>query len=139
MVRAQHGFNLIEVMVSLTVLGILISLGVPSFAEWLQSQRIRASAEAIINGLQVARGEAIRRNLPVVVARAPSTGGWRARPRSRPATPRRRRPASSVNPARGSATKIAQTPGDVTAHAFTLGAVLIKSRRHAAGYKSTLT
>src|SRR5215467_11575131 len=76
MARAQHGFNLIEVMVSLTVLGVLISLGAPSFGEWLQSQRIRASAEAIVNGMQVARGEAIRRNLPVAVVLSPPGPGW---------------------------------------------------------------
>ena len=34
---AQGGFNLIEIMVSLTVLAILIALGAPSFGEWLQN------------------------------------------------------------------------------------------------------
>jgi type IV fimbrial biogenesis protein FimT len=62
---AQRGFNLIEIMVSLTVLAILISLGAPSFGEWLQNQQIRAATEAIVNGMQVARGEAIKRNLAV--------------------------------------------------------------------------
>ena len=61
----QSGFNLIEVMVSLTVLAILIALGAPSFGEWLQNQQVRAAAEAIVNGMQVARGEAIKRNLAV--------------------------------------------------------------------------
>jgi len=59
---AQGGFNLIEIMVSLTVLAILIALGAPSFGEWLQNQQIR---EALVNGMQVARGEAIKRNLAV--------------------------------------------------------------------------
>jgi len=62
---AQGGFNLIEIMVSLTVLAILIALGAPSFGEWLQNQQIRAATEAIVNGMQVARGEAIKRNLAV--------------------------------------------------------------------------
>ncbi len=62
---AQGGFNLIEVMVSLTVLAILIALGAPSFGEWLQNQQVRAATEAIVNGMQVARGEAIKRNLAV--------------------------------------------------------------------------
>ena len=72
----QRGFNLIEVMVTLTVLAVLISLGAPGFSEWLQSQRIRASAEAIVNGMQVARGEAIRRNLPVKIVLDPPSAGW---------------------------------------------------------------
>ena len=61
----QLGLNLIEVMISLVVLGVLISLGAPGFVEWLQNQQIRAAAEATLNGLQVARGEAVRRNTPV--------------------------------------------------------------------------
>lgn len=76
MARAQLGFNLIEVMVTLTVLAVLIALGAPAFSEWLQSQRVRASAEAIVNGMQVARGEAIRRNLPVKVVLDPPSSGW---------------------------------------------------------------
>jgi type IV fimbrial biogenesis protein FimT len=72
----QRGFNLIEVMVTLTVLGILISLGAPSFAEWLQNQQIRAASEAIVNGMQVARGEAIKRNLRVQMVLEPPTSGW---------------------------------------------------------------
>jgi len=61
----QRGLNLTEIMVSIAVLAILISLAVPSFAEWLQNQQIRAAAEATLNGLQAARSEAIRRNAPV--------------------------------------------------------------------------
>ena len=41
----QAGFNIIEVLVSLALLGILLGLGVPSFAEWIRNQKIRASAE----------------------------------------------------------------------------------------------
>ena len=62
---SQRGFTIIEVMISLAVLGVLISLGAPGFVEWLQNQQIRAAAEATLNGLQVARGEAVRRNTPV--------------------------------------------------------------------------
>ncbi|HEY6239420.1 MAG TPA: GspH/FimT family pseudopilin [Burkholderiales bacterium] len=62
---APRGFNLIEIMISLVVLGVLISLGAPGFAEWLQNQQIRAAAEATLNGLQVARAEAVRQNTPV--------------------------------------------------------------------------
>ncbi len=62
---SQRGLNIIEIMISLAVLGVLIGLGAPGFAEWLQNQQIRAAAEATLNGLQVARGEAVRSNTPV--------------------------------------------------------------------------
>ena len=78
MFRTQRGMNLIEVLVTLGVLAILLSLGAPGFAEWLQAQRVRAAAEALTNGLQVARGEAIRRNLPVSFGLEPPISNWTA-------------------------------------------------------------
>jgi len=72
----QRGFNLIEILVTLTVLGFLIALGAPSLAEFLQNQQIRAATEAVVNGMQVARGEAIRRNAPVQMVLEPPTSGW---------------------------------------------------------------
>ena len=72
----QRGFNLIEILVALTVLGVLIALGAPSLAEFLQNQQIRAATEAVVNGMQVARGEAIKRNLAVQMVLEPPTSGW---------------------------------------------------------------
>ena len=77
--RAQRGFTLVEIMISLTVLGILLMIALPNFAEWLQNQQLRAASEATLNGLQVARGAAIRRNVLVqFVSGAPGTG-WTVR------------------------------------------------------------
>jgi type IV fimbrial biogenesis protein FimT len=70
----QRGMTLVEIMISLTVLGILIMMALPSFSEALQNQQLRAASEALLNGLQVARGEAIKRNLPVQVVIGPGTG-----------------------------------------------------------------
>jgi type IV fimbrial biogenesis protein FimT len=61
----QRGLNLVEVMIAITVIGMLVALAAPSFSEWLQNQQIRAAAEATLNGLQVARSEAVRRNAQV--------------------------------------------------------------------------
>lgn len=64
-VRGQTGFTLIELMVGIVVVGILFALGAPSFKNWLQSAQIRTSAESILNGLQIAKSEAVHRNAPV--------------------------------------------------------------------------
>jgi|SRR5882672_7064675 len=77
---AQRGFTIIEVMISLTVLAVLITLGAPGFADWIQAQRLRTSAEAITNGMQVARGEAIRQNLAVSLGIEPPSTAWTACP-----------------------------------------------------------
>jgi type IV fimbrial biogenesis protein FimT len=63
--RSQRGFTLIEIMVSLTVLGILLMVALPNFSEWLQNLQLRAASEATLNGLQVARAAAIHRNVLV--------------------------------------------------------------------------
>lgn len=63
--NAQRGFSLIELLVGIVILGVLMAMAVPRFSDWLRNARIRASAEAIQNGLQLARAEAVRRNATV--------------------------------------------------------------------------
>jgi type IV fimbrial biogenesis protein FimT len=52
-------------MVAVTLAAILIAMGMPSFTTGMQNRQIRAAADAVQNGLQVARTEALRRNRPV--------------------------------------------------------------------------
>lgn len=59
------GFTIIELMIALVILSIFIVLAAPSFSTWIMNTRIRTTAESLVNGLQLARNEAVRRNLPV--------------------------------------------------------------------------
>ena len=61
----QHGTTLVELLIGLTIVALLFALGTPAFFSWLQNSQIRTSAEAIQNGLHLARGEAVRRNTSV--------------------------------------------------------------------------
>jgi type IV fimbrial biogenesis protein FimT len=61
----ERGFTLIEAMITIAVLSLLLMIGLPSMNTWLQNSQLRASAEAIQSGLQLARAEALRRNVPV--------------------------------------------------------------------------
>jgi type IV fimbrial biogenesis protein FimT len=63
--NAQRGFSLIELMVGIVILGVLMATAVPRFSDWLRNARVRTSAEAMQNGLQLARAEAVRRNATV--------------------------------------------------------------------------
>ena len=59
----QHaGFTLIELVIVVAISGVLLALGLPSFNVWTQNAQIRTAASAVQNGLQLARGEAVRRN-----------------------------------------------------------------------------
>lgn len=61
----RRGFTLIEAMVTLALLGLLLMLGLPDMMLWLQNSQVRTAADSILNGLQLARTEAVRRNTKV--------------------------------------------------------------------------
>jgi len=62
MKRTQHGLTLVELAVVMTVAAILYTQAAPMFSVWIGNTQTRTAAESIQNGLQLARGEAIRRN-----------------------------------------------------------------------------
>ncbi|MES2090669.1 MAG: GspH/FimT family pseudopilin [Pseudomonadota bacterium] len=61
----QRGFSMIEIAVTLAVLGILMASAMPSLGSWMSNARIRNTAESIQEGIQKARTEAVRRNQSV--------------------------------------------------------------------------
>lgn len=71
-----RGFTLIELAIAITVLAVLLALGIPSFTEWIQNTQVRNAAESVLNGLQVARSEAVRSNGYTQFILGPGTG-WR--------------------------------------------------------------
>ncbi len=60
--RVSSGFTLIEVMVGVSIVGILLALGLPSLNAYMANSKIRASASTFNAGVQFARAEAIRLN-----------------------------------------------------------------------------
>jgi type IV fimbrial biogenesis protein FimT len=61
----QSGVSLIELMIGLVIVAVLFALGAPSFSTFIQNSKVRNAAEAIQNGLSLARAEAVRRNTNV--------------------------------------------------------------------------
>lgn len=61
----QHGFSIIEVAVTLVVLGLLLTSAIPNISSWLRNTKLRNESETLMSGLQQARNEAVRRNRPV--------------------------------------------------------------------------
>ena len=60
------GFTIIEMMVTLVLLGILLALAMPSFTTWVRNSKLRAVGDSLQNGLRLAQTEATRRNRQVV-------------------------------------------------------------------------
>jgi type IV fimbrial biogenesis protein FimT len=72
------GFTLIELMIVIVILAIMLFIALPNFAVWMQNTQIRTAGEAVLNGMQLARADAIRRNVNVEL-RMDVSSGWTAR------------------------------------------------------------
>jgi type IV fimbrial biogenesis protein FimT len=72
--RASAGFTVIEMMLTIAILGILLGIAVPNFTRWINNTKIRAGAEAIAAGMNLARTEAVRRNASVAFTLTGATG-----------------------------------------------------------------
>ncbi len=59
---AACGFTLVEVLVSLAIVGLLLALGLPALTTYSVNSKIRAAADNFSADLQSARTEAIRTN-----------------------------------------------------------------------------
>ena len=53
---------MIEMMITITIFTLALSLGLPSYRTWVQNNQIRNAAESIENGIQRARAEAVKCN-----------------------------------------------------------------------------
>ena len=70
----QHGFTLVELVVTVAVLAIIVTLSIPSFRQLIEAQRMRAAAFDIVADLVLARSEALKRGTAVTLT--PSADGW---------------------------------------------------------------
>lgn len=64
------GFTLIELIVTLAVAAIILTIGVPSFQEALQNNRRTTQVNEIIGAFNIARSEAIKRGMKVTMCKS---------------------------------------------------------------------
>ncbi len=56
------GFTIVELMIAVLIVSVLATTALPSFSEFIKRGQVRTAAESVQNALQIARGEAVRRN-----------------------------------------------------------------------------
>ena len=71
---ANAGFSLFELVFTISIAAIFAALAAPSFRDFVAGQRVKTTSYDISSALVVARSEALKRNLNVVLA--PKAGGW---------------------------------------------------------------
>lgn len=71
--RSQSGFSMTELMVVVSIVAILLSIGVPSYRYITNSYRMSAEVNSLLGDLMYARSEAVKEGVAVVVCTS-STG-----------------------------------------------------------------
>lgn len=74
MLNAQRAFTLVELMVTIAVMAVALSLAAPEAAGMIANHKVKNVSQNILDGLNLARAEAVRRNSPVQFALG--AGGW---------------------------------------------------------------
>lgn len=81
-IQRCHGVTLVELLVALSVFSILLTVGVPSFSQFTTSTRLSSYANTLLSHMALARSEAVKRNVRVVICKSSdgstctSLGNW---------------------------------------------------------------
>jgi type IV fimbrial biogenesis protein FimT len=72
------GFTLIELMITLVIMAIVITIGAPALTQYVAAQRVRTTASDIVADMAFARAEAIKESRPAIMERvAGATNTWK--------------------------------------------------------------
>ena len=82
--RAQHGFTLYELMITLLIVGVVLTLGLPNLSAFTRNSRITSTVNDFHSAFQVARSEAARAKTNITIcassnsmtAAADCQGNW---------------------------------------------------------------
>lgn len=77
-----RGLTMIEMLITVVILAILMAIAIPSFRDASLGSRLAAAANDLLASVQLARSEAIKRNVPVTLCASANgstcttSGGW---------------------------------------------------------------
>jgi len=72
--RSGNGFTALELMVTMAIIAILLSAGVPALRNYTWNQRMKAAMDTLQSDLKLARGRAISHNTQTVICPAAAAG-----------------------------------------------------------------
>lgn len=63
-IKRRYGFTLVELMVTITIIGILVTVGVAGYSRFNQTQTLRTAANDLKNNLRLAQNKALSQQKP---------------------------------------------------------------------------
>ena len=72
--KKKRGFTIVELMIVIALLAVMVSVGVPAFLNFTQTNTVAATANRFMSSLALAKSEAIKRNTNITVCRFVQTG-----------------------------------------------------------------
>ncbi len=78
-VKNSTGFTLIELMITVAIMSVLLTVGLPSFQSIIIDSRLTATANAMLSAYQLARSEALKQHKDVYVLTADDWETWQVK------------------------------------------------------------
>lgn len=78
LLNMHKGFTLIELMITVAIMSVMLTIGLPSFQSIIASSRLTSSVNAMVSALQLARFEALKQHKSVAVQKKGTNwqDGW---------------------------------------------------------------
>ena len=76
--NTNTGFTLIELILTVAIMSIILTVGLPSFQSTVASNRLTSTTNAMVSALQLAKSEAMKQHKTVVVRKKNNdwANGW---------------------------------------------------------------
>ena len=66
-IKKQHAFTMMELMVTLAIVGVTMMIALPSMNEFVKNERLTSYTNSLLADLMLARSKAVERNLPTIL------------------------------------------------------------------------
>ncbi len=76
--KSAAGFTLLELIVAISIAGVLMAMAIPSFSDMIRNNRLTTYTNELVTALNIAHSEAIKRGQHVVVRKTGTNweNGW---------------------------------------------------------------